>query len=75
MTNSESADNQHNADATKATTNVAETGTDKTKGANDTQQTSDLRDVQSDPALNDSMGQEWADEGGATADGPATSSD
>lgn len=32
------------------------------------------RDVESDPALNDDLGQDWADEGGATPSGPATSS-
>lgn len=31
-------------------------------------------DVTSDPALNDQLGQDWADEGGATSGGPATSS-
>lgn len=29
-------------------------------------------DVESDPALADETGSEWADEGGATDDGPAT---
>ncbi|SEE30680.1 hypothetical protein SAMN04489740_1090 [Arthrobacter alpinus] len=32
------------------------------------------RDVESDPALNDGLGQDWSDEGGATPSGPATSS-
>lgn len=32
------------------------------------------RDVESDPALNDGLGQDWSDEGGATRSGPATSS-
>lgn len=31
-------------------------------------------DVESDPALSDEVGQDWTDEGGATAEGPATSS-
>lgn len=31
-----------------------------------------LPDVESDPALNDAMGQDWADEGGALPSGPAT---
>ncbi len=30
-------------------------------------------DVQSDPALDDRLGSDWADEGGATTAGPATS--
>lgn len=30
-------------------------------------------DVVSDPARTDEQGQEWADEGGATPEGPATS--
>lgn len=29
-------------------------------------------DVESDPALDDETGSEWADEGGAVDDGPAT---
>ena len=29
-------------------------------------------DVESDPALDDETGSEWADEGGAMDDGPAT---
>lgn len=29
-------------------------------------------DVESDPALDDESGGEWADEGGAVPDGPAT---
>lgn len=29
-------------------------------------------DVESDPALDDTTGSEWADEGGAVPDGPAT---
>ncbi|MEV8182823.1 hypothetical protein [Specibacter sp. NPDC078692] len=33
------------------------------------------QDVESDPALNDGPGQDWADEGGATPQGPATSSE
>ncbi|MGP9501124.1 hypothetical protein ACT3TS_02785 [Specibacter sp. AOP5-B1-6] len=33
-----------------------------------------VSDVESDPALNDDLGQDWADEGGATPNGPATSS-
>lgn len=33
------------------------------------------KDVESDPALNDGLGQDWADEGGATPQGPATSSE
>lgn len=33
------------------------------------------QDVESDPALNDGLGQDWADEGGATPQGPATSSE
>lgn len=32
------------------------------------------QDVESDPALNDEVGQDWTDEGGATFAGPATSS-
>ncbi|MDJ0320717.1 hypothetical protein [Pseudarthrobacter sp. PS3-L1] len=32
-------------------------------------------DVDSDPALNDVLGQDWSDEGGATAAGPATNVD
>lgn len=32
-------------------------------------------DVESDPALNDSQGQDWSDEGGATPAGPATNVD
>lgn len=32
-------------------------------------------DVVSDPALSDKTGAEWTDEGGATADGPATAND
>ena len=32
-------------------------------------------DVESDPALNDQQGQDWADEGGATPAGPATNVD
>lgn len=32
-------------------------------------------DVQSDPSLDDSEGTEWADEGGATTEGPATDTD
>ncbi|MET3922558.1 hypothetical protein [Arthrobacter sp. UYEF20] len=32
-------------------------------------------DVESDPALNDQTGQDWSDEGGATAAGPATNVD
>lgn len=35
--------------------------------------TSVIPDVISDPALNDKLGQDWADEGGATPGGPATS--
>lgn len=31
-----------------------------------------LPDVESDPALNDAVGQDWADEGGALPSGPAT---
>lgn len=31
-------------------------------------------DVVTDPALNDHLGQDWSDEGGATPSGPATSS-
>lgn len=30
------------------------------------------RDHESDPAHNDQVGYDWADEGGATAEGPAT---
>lgn len=37
--------------------------------------TGDSDDVDSDPALSDGLGQDWSDEGGATPDGPATSSD
>lgn len=33
------------------------------------------RDVNSDPALTDQDGQDWSDEGGATAAGPATNVD
>ncbi|MDD0858444.1 MULTISPECIES: hypothetical protein [Micrococcaceae] len=33
------------------------------------------QDVESDPALNDGLGQDWADEGGSTPQGPATSSE
>lgn len=29
-------------------------------------------DHESDPAHNDELGQDWVDEGGATAEGPAT---
>ena len=32
-------------------------------------------DVSSDPALNDTTGQDWSDEGGATPAGPATNVD
>ena len=32
-------------------------------------------DVESDPALNDTQGQDWSDEGGATPAGPATNVD
>lgn len=32
-------------------------------------------DVTSDPALGDQDGSEWADEGGATEEGPAADSD
>ena len=32
-------------------------------------------DVESDPALGDETGSEWADEGGAIDDGPATDSE
>lgn len=32
-------------------------------------------DVETDPALNDGLGQDWSDEGGATPQGPATSSE
>lgn len=32
-------------------------------------------DVASDPALDDEQGSEWADEGGAVDEGPATHSD
>ncbi|ALE93795.1 hypothetical protein AOC05_18115 [Arthrobacter alpinus] len=31
-----------------------------------------LEDVDSDPALNDAVGQDWADEGGALPSGPAS---
>ncbi|MEO9322366.1 hypothetical protein ABFT23_02690 [Nocardioides sp. C4-1] len=30
------------------------------------------QDAESDPALDDTTGNDWADEGGATPDGPAT---
>lgn len=40
----------------------------------ETASTSAAADVTSDPALNDELGQDWADEGGATPRGPATSS-
>lgn len=32
-------------------------------------------DVVTDPALDDRVGSDWADEGGATPEGPATSTD
>ncbi|ALO67271.1 hypothetical protein AS189_13125 [Arthrobacter alpinus] len=35
---------------------------------------SEAGDVVTDPALNDNLGQDWTDEGGATPSGPATSS-
>lgn len=33
------------------------------------------KDVESDPALDDQEGSEWADEGGAVDEGPATAPD
>lgn len=37
--------------------------------------TTESHDVESDPARNDVLGQDWVDEGGATPQGPATSSE
>lgn len=44
------------------------------RSGHETASTSAAADVTSDPSLNDQLGQDWADEGGATPDGPATSS-
>ncbi|MET4004257.1 hypothetical protein ABIB48_002995 [Arthrobacter sp. UYCu511] len=45
------------------------------KEASEVAQTPEPKDVESDPALNDGLGQDWTDEGGATAEGSATSSE
>ena len=45
------------------------------KEASQAAETPEPKDVESDPALNDGLGQDWTDEGGATAEGSATSSE
>lgn len=68
------ADEQESAtpnDSSEASATVAGTKQDPPE----TVPTGDSDDVDSDPALSDGLGQDWSDEGGATPDGPATSSD
>lgn len=43
--------------------------------APETRASGSSHDVESDPARNDGQGQDWSDEGGATPEGPATSSE
>lgn len=74
MTNTEHSDHASNSEAAegskKSRTDASEAGKDGPQ----TVQTNVSKDVESDPALNDNVGQDWADEGGATPQGPATPS-
>lgn len=75
MPNTEHSDHAGNSgsaeESMKSRKDAAEVGKDAPR----TVQTNVSKDVESDPALNDNVGQDWADEGGATPQGPATPSE
>lgn len=53
----------------------AETGETGAVSGGITEQTGAVHDVRSDPALDDRLGSDWTDEGGATSEGPATATE
>ncbi|MHA7175983.1 hypothetical protein ACX80D_04955 [Arthrobacter sp. Sr24] len=77
MSNTEHFDYAKSPDAAQESVKDGQDRTDTPRGEDGPQtvRTHVSKDVESDPALNDGLGQDWADEGGATPKGPATSSE
>lgn len=74
MSNTEHFDQTTSSDAAEDSIQDGTDGPSVGQDGPKTVHTNVSKDVKSDPALNDRLGQDWADEGGATPQGPATSS-